>query len=159
MKTTKQEAAPERRRKILVDKKTQRALAVRMIFHCLIFMVAGGLMASVHQYLSNPFKDRAELFSNLTSSFYAYACAFLVLLPALVYDSLKLSNRVVGPICRLRDTMKRLAQGEDVEPMKFRPRDYWQDVPPVFNQLADRVRCSQEEPEESHEPEDALVAH
>ena len=57
----------------------------------------------------------------------------VVLLPVVLYDLSKLSNRFVGPVYRLRNSLNDLADGKPVRPLKFRDDDYWQDVADAFN--------------------------
>ena len=68
--------------------------------------------------------------------------ASIMLLPIVVVDSARFSNRFVGPIFRLRGAMKRLANGEKVEPFQFRKDDFWRDVPDDFNRIAERLQSA-----------------
>ncbi len=88
-------AQDNRRGKIVVDVSTQRALAARMMLHCLAFVVLGGLLAAGHQYLAAPFEERGTLLQSILHNFYAYALAFAILFPPLMLDSFRLSNRIV----------------------------------------------------------------
>ncbi len=143
-----------RRHKSVVDVKIQRVLAVRMILHSLCFMVAGGFLAACGQYFASPMMDRGELAVSIVRAFSLYALGFLALMPALMLDSFRLSNRIVGPICRLRKTVERIASGDQVAPLKFRSGDYWQDIPEQFNAMVEKLRA-----ENVHEQEtDELVA-
>ena len=49
------------------------------------------------------------------------ACGALALLPLVVVDVLRLSNRFVGPLLRLRRSLRQLARGEYVEPIATGP--------------------------------------
>ncbi|MEQ8211693.1 MAG: hypothetical protein RH917_17960 [Lacipirellulaceae bacterium] len=147
MSTTLQK---DQRQKLYVDARTQRALALRMVLHCLCFMTVGGTVAAVGQYLTNPIGDRGELTTKILTNFSLYALTFVVLLPALLLDSFRLSNRIVGPVDRLRSTIKTLARGEAVPPLKFRQRDYWQDIPEDFNRLLARLDRDAFDSEEGH---------
>jgi methyl-accepting chemotaxis protein len=137
MKALQKKAAPQRRRSVVVDVKTQRALAMRMVLHCMLFMVAGAILASVNEYLTSGLNMQL-LCESLTRN--SYACTIVALLPLLIYDSMNLSNRIVGPICRLRDTIRKISRNEQVAPLDFRARDYWQEVPREFNAMIERLR-------------------
>ena len=52
----------------------------------------------------------------------------LLLLPLVIFDMIRFSNRFVGPLLRLRRSMRQLARGQRVEPLKFRSNDLWQDL-------------------------------
>ena len=56
-----------------------------------------------------------------------FAIASFVLLPLVIIDIVRLSNRFTGPLLRMRRSMRALAQGEQVEPLKFRDADFWHD--------------------------------
>lgn len=140
MKTQKTIAAPQRRRRVVADLQTQRVLAIRMVLHCILFMVVGGIIASVNEYMANSAMNPQLLREFLTRNFVSFSYAILALLPLLIYDSMKLSNRIVGPICRLRDTMRKISRNEQVTPLNFRSGDYWQQVPREFNAMMEQLR-------------------
>ena len=86
--------------------------------------------------------------------------ASFILLPMVILDIVRLSNRFAGPLVRLRRGMRALAQGEEVRPIHFREGDFWQEFADEFNAIAARMGqvASAEEPadqenEASHEPE------
>ena len=43
------------------------------------------------------------------------------------------SNRFAGPMVRVRWTLQRIAEGEDVKPLSFREGDFWQEFSDDFN--------------------------
>jgi len=57
-----------------------------------------------------------------------------------IVDVVRLSNRFTGPLLRLRRSMRALARGEQVEPIRFRDNDFWHDFAEEFNALAARFR-------------------
>jgi hypothetical protein len=66
--------------------------------------------------------------------------ASLLLLPLVLFDVIRFSNRFAGPLVRLRRAMRTLARGEQVLPIKFRDGDYWQDFADDFNAVAATVQ-------------------
>jgi hypothetical protein len=62
--------------------------------------------------------------------------ASFVLVPLLVIDTLRLSNRLVGPLVRLRDGLRRLARGEQVSPIHFRTGDFMEELANEFNRVS-----------------------
>ena len=52
-------------------------------------------------------------------------CVFII--PIVVRDLVKLTHRFAGPMLRMRRLMKQVANGEHVEPVRFRDGDFWQD--------------------------------
>jgi hypothetical protein len=65
--------------------------------------------------------------------------ALLMLLPLLVIDVVRLSNRFVGPMLRLRRSIRELARGDDVPPLEFREGDFWPEIADEFNALRART--------------------
>jgi hypothetical protein len=71
----------------------------------------------------------------------AVVCAVLFL-PVVIYDFLRVSNRLVGPVLRLRRALRALANGEHVEPLQFRDGDFWHEFADEFNALARHVHAT-----------------
>ncbi len=61
-------------------------------------------------------------------------------LPIVVYDAIRYSHRFAGPVMRIRQTVSRLADGENVPPIVLRKGDFWTDVADEVNRLNERVR-------------------
>jgi hypothetical protein len=74
--------------------------------------------------------------------------ASLLMLPFVIYDMMRLSNRFAGPMYRLHRSMEQLASGAAVETIRFREGDFWQEFADTFNKLAAKV-----ESERQHHPE------
>jgi hypothetical protein len=101
-------------------------------------------------------------FENLGPFFRKYGMFFtciLLMLPLMVYDILKLTNRFAGPAFRLRREMRKLAEGQKVYPLKFRDGDYWTDITPAFNAIVQRMETLEQYYREHEETEqtDELV--
>ena len=78
--------------------------------------------------------------SALQADFAPAAIGSLLLLPIVLVDVLRLSNRFTGPMFRVRRMMGQLARGEHVPPLKFRDGDYWMDFADDFNAVAARMQ-------------------
>lgn len=63
----------------------------------------------------------------------------ILLLPIVLFDCVRASHRIVGPAVRLRNCMKRLANGETVAPIKLRDGDHWVEFADEFNRLSEQV--------------------
>ncbi|MFV2067614.1 MAG: hypothetical protein ACC645_11600 [Pirellulales bacterium] len=66
--------------------------------------------------------------------------ALLLLLPLMLIDVISWTNRLAGPMTRLRRSMNRLADGEAVEKIAFRGNDFWHGFAADFNRLVVRVQ-------------------
>lgn len=69
----------------------------------------------------------------------------LVLVPLIMFDVVAISNRFVGPLFRMRRSMRALAAGQEVEPIYFREKDFWQDVAQEFNLVLGRFEEMKQE--------------
>lgn len=128
------------RKKAVADAGVQWTLALRVILHFFLFVCAGTFFGLINQFFVNPFGGVAENANTFWRQSGPMLLALACLMPIFVRDTLTLSNRVAGPICRLRDTIKRLGDGEEMPPLKFRKRDMWDDLPALFNKMTDRLR-------------------
>jgi len=63
----------------------------------------------------------------------------LVLAPLFVRDALRISNRLAGPMIRLRSSLRTLASGETCPPLVFRENDYWLESATEFNRVRQLV--------------------
>jgi nitrogen fixation/metabolism regulation signal transduction histidine kinase len=75
----------------------------------------------------------------------------LSLLPAIVYDSIRISNRFIGPLIRLRTAMQEVAQDETMEPLRCRRNDFAEDFFIAFNEMLERVNQLEEDRRKARE--------
>jgi hypothetical protein len=69
----------------------------------------------------------------------------LMVLPVVVHDTVKFSNRLAGPLLRLRNAMQRVANNEHVRPIQFRKGDFCQDLAEHFNAALLRLQPDNDE--------------
>ena len=133
-----------KRRIYFVDKKVQGALLVRAArYWVLSLLVVGALSILGWMFIAPGMPVLIELRSHLPALLAGFAIsllASLVVLPVILYDLARMSNRFAGPMYRLRQSMQRAATGERVSPVYFRDEDYWQDFADAFNQLNERLQ-------------------
>ena len=138
-KTKEQEN--KRGRSLYVDTKVQGTLARRVIFHFMMFIVVGAMVGLFLQFLGDPFKPVRAHISAFWSQSGPYIVALLCMLPVFVKDTVALTHRMAGPIVRLRSHIRSIAEGEEVAPLKFRDGDFFRDLPPLFNEMIERVKA------------------
>jgi len=148
-----------RRRRHLVHKRIQLALAIQALRHWLLFLVAlAGLLCGL-EYFNN--EGQVAMGDCAVRVWRRFGPAFVVLislLPAIIYDSIKVSNRFIGPLTRLRNVMRSAAQGEAVEPLKCRRNDYSADFFEALNELLERMRHLEQQSRQSSSTADAAEA-
>lgn len=80
------------------------------------------------------------------------AVAMLVLFPAFALDSVRFSNRFVGPISRLRRGLRELAENKTTETIRFRDDDFWAEMADEFNKVVETVQSqAAQQAEREHE--------
>ena len=132
--------AESRRKQILVDQKVQGALMLRTImywFFCILSVLLMVLCWSVYQGPPQPFLAVAQ---DVLKNYVSALVASIILLPLVLVDMIRMSNRFVGPVHNLRNVMVQLAQGRSVEPVRFRQNDYWADMGDAFNHILARLQ-------------------
>jgi hypothetical protein len=132
-----------RRKKHFIDTYVQGALARRIIVHWLVFLAVGSLVAFILQVLSNPFRPISAHAQDMWYTHGPFLLVLLFLLPVFVVDTIKLSHRFAGPIYRMRQVVRSLAQGGQFTPIKFRDFDFWQGLADDFNQMVERLSKGQ----------------
>lgn len=131
---------PQSRRQLIVDSTLQGALMARCVLYWFMCLVAVFVALLCWDAIVGP----TQLFGDLVlSTWVKYSPALLfvaALTPIMAFDFLRLSNRLAGPMIRLRRTMRDLGQGERVEPIVLRRSDFWRDFADEFNAVVLRVR-------------------
>jgi hypothetical protein len=127
------------RRQLFVDPKVQGALLLRAIgywFFCLLTMALSLLL---WQLFTGPARLFYLHFDDMLYWYGPAAVASLLVLPLVIIDCVRLSNRFAGPLYRLRRELRRLGAGETVKPIHFRDGDFWLEFADEFNAVAKRV--------------------
>ncbi len=123
---------PSRRRRLFLDS-VQTTLMLRVVAYWFFCLLAAALMACCWIAWAEPPASSGELFARALRVYGPVLGATTLLLPLVVMDVLRLSNRFVGPVYRLRHALRQAAHGEAVAPIQFRDNDYWRDVAEDFN--------------------------
>ena len=149
------------RRQLFVDSKIQGALALRVVLYWVVCLITITLMLLCWRILTGPARMFYQHFDDMWFFYGPALLASFMLLPLVIIDVVRVSNRFVGPCLRLRRSMRDLGRGEPVQPIKFREGDFWHDFAEEFNALAARVQRNttppQAEREEQQEPVGAGV--
>ena len=128
------------RRRFFVDPKVQGGLVLRVAMYWLVCLITITLMLLCWRIVTGPVRP---FFVHLDELWYFHGpavIASLVLLPMVLVDIVRWSNRFAGPMLRLRRSMRALARGERIEPIEFRGGDFWQEFASEFNALVKRVQ-------------------
>ncbi len=153
------------RKKLYVDSKVQGALVFRVILYWFVYIVTMTLMLLCWRIITGPARPFYTHFDAMWFQYGPAVIASLILLPIVVLDMLRVSNRFSGPMYRLRHSLRALARGEHVKPITFREGDFWLEVAQEFNAIVARVQRyeaqagpEREEREEGDREEEPVAA-
>ncbi len=138
-----------RRRIFLIDAQVQGALIMRVVsywFYCLFTI---SMLLIWWDLYSGPPRRFFTVISDVGERFGPVAVASLLIIPIVVMDMLRMSNRFAGPAKRLHAAICDLADGKVVRPLVFRDDDFWKKIATDFNRLNvrfDRLSAGSDEP-------------
>jgi hypothetical protein len=133
------------RKQNFVDSHVQGALLRRILFHWVIFFLVNAMAIIMLQtLLGDPAKTIGDRIRLEIGEFTLMAIVMFSLFPAFMLDTIRFSNRFVGPIGRLRRSLRELAQGS-AEHCTFRNSDFWSGMANEFNTVADMVKSQKDE--------------
>jgi hypothetical protein len=141
------------RKHLFVDPKVQSALIVRVVLYWVLCLIGIALMLLCWQIITGPVRLFSRHFDDMWFYYKPVLIASFVLLPLVIVDILRFSNRFVGPLLRLRRSMRELARGENVEPIEFRDTDFWQEIADEFNAVRARMQAPASPPQIEREEE------
>jgi hypothetical protein len=127
------------RKRLFVEPRIQGALLVRATMYWVCALLAITLMLLLWRIFTGPARVFYLHFDDMWFFYGPALVASFVLLPLVLVDVVKLSNRFVGPLVRFRRALAALARGEHVAPLHFRQGDYWQEIAADFNLLVERL--------------------
>ena len=140
-----------KRKREFIDSRVQGALVLQVLRQWVLFFLATFILLLGIEYMfGEPGWTIGEHISALWERCGLVYLAILVMLPAFLRDTVKLSHRFVGPVVRVRNELNRLADGQAVKPVQLRKRDYWHDLADALNRVLERIEVvSGEEPQPS----------
>lgn len=149
-----------KRRQLFVDPRVQGALVLKTLLYWIMCVVAITLMLLCWRIVTGPARIFYTHFEDMWFHFGPALVASFLVLPLVVYDMVRMSNRFCGPLFRLRRSLRALARGEPVAPISFRDGDFWPEIAQEFNALLVRLQreIPASEPQEVEEPTSQRVA-
>jgi len=131
-----------KRSRILVDRHVQGALVLRLLVYWAAFLVSFLALYTLWSIFVDPLRPIREVFAEVGERAVPAVLASAWLLPVVLYDLVRLSNRFVGPVLRLRGALASLAKGETIPPVHFRKDDFWIDLAAQFNAASARIAAT-----------------
>lgn len=133
------------RKQNYIDGHVQGALLRRICFHWVaFFVVSAASIVLLQALLGDPSLSIVQRMQHEIAEFTFMGIVMLALFPAFMLDTIRFSNRFVGPIARVRRHLRQLGAG-DTERCKFRNNDFWIALAEEYNVVAEKVEQLQEE--------------
>lgn len=129
-----------RRRIFLIDSQVQGALMMRVVAYWIYCLFTISMLLIWWDLFAGPPRQFMLVLADVYQRFAPAAAASLLILPLVVMDLLRLSNRFAGPARRLRNALSELGEGKEVRPLLFRDNDFWQETAAELNRVNDRIR-------------------
>jgi hypothetical protein len=124
------------RKQKYIDSHVQGALCKRIFMHwCVFFVVSMLAIGGIQVLLGNPGEPLTQRITEQFGQLFFFGVILASLLPAFMLDTVRFSNRFVGPFARLRRCMRELAQFDKTDSIHFRENDFWSDAAGEFNEL------------------------
>jgi hypothetical protein len=148
-------ATTTKRKKTLVDPEVQGGLLRKIAIHWILFFLCNAIALMIWiRLFEQPDADWGQTFGDTMRRFFPFFVVTMALIPAFVWDTLKLTHRFAGPILRLRATLADASEGRAVAPLHFRTNDFWQEIACNFNLLMQRCHPQEHvDGDESETPE------
>ena len=126
-----------KRKRLFVDPKVQGAFLLRIFTYWFLCLVMSGVVLYSWMTLT-----RRALHLPIEEFWAEFGPAVMVsalMLPILLFDSVRLTNRLAGPMHKVRRAMRNLANGEPSEPIHFRAGDFWRQLADDYNAVRQRM--------------------
>lgn len=128
-----------KRSRLFIDPQVQGRLLCRVVAYWIMGVTVIGALAGLQVWVESHGAPLSVVLNRALLAFGPALIAAVVLLPLILFDALRFSNKFSGPMHRLRNEVRRLADGTSYAPIVFREGDYWYDLAQEFNRLAERL--------------------
>ena len=127
------------RRRLWIATDIQGAVVRKII----LYWLACILFVTLPLLINATFRDPSKyFFQHSLAVFIEYwpvYISLLCLLPLALFDSLRITNRIAGPIVRLQKQLDGILAGDAVKRMSFRDDDYWHELAVKVNKVSELV--------------------
>ena len=128
------------RKKLFIDAKTQGALLRRVAAYWFLSLLMTGLALICWTLATRPTRSLSLPLEEVWTQFGPTFVISLFVLPIILFDCLRLSNQVAGPMHRMRQIMRGVARKEPVKPIQLRDDDFWREFADEFNAVLGRIK-------------------
>ncbi len=136
---------PFKRKKLFVNRGIQGAMSLRFGFYWVLYHLClwhGAFMyfclrARISQLTGSktPMMSVSELYAHFLKEYIPITFAATLLLPIVIYELVRQTHRIAGPLVRFSNAMQDLLAGKAVGPIKLRDGDMLGEFETLFNQF------------------------
>lgn len=133
------------RKKLFVNAGIQGKMALRFGFYWVIYHLCLWNGAFMYFFMRSrlsqltgsgePMLSLSELYSKFLSEYLPLTMAATLLLPIVIYELIRQTHRIAGPLVRFSNVMKEMMAGKTVQPVKLREGDMLTDFEKLFNEF------------------------
>jgi hypothetical protein len=129
----------EERKHVWVDL-FQTRLVTRIGAYLVVFFIVFLNLLFAWKMIEEGPVDPARQFYEMVRNYFPVMICLVVLIPVMAWDTIRFSHRLVGPLVRFRKTMRAIADGEAVRPIKLREGDYLTELRDDFNKMLQELQ-------------------
>src|SRR5438128_1085377 len=130
---------PEDRKKVWIDV-FQTQLLWRTFLYWFIYTISLCNLLFLWHLLKQWPGEPLEQYWNFFVDFYPALIVFAAVFPVLAWDAVKFSHRLVGPLYRVRQTVRAVTEGEPVRLIKLRKDDFLTELRDEFNEMLEALQ-------------------
>jgi hypothetical protein len=112
---------------------------MRVVVYWFFCLLSIALMLVCWKAMTGPSRRFIDLAAEIFDEYGPALSASLIVLPVVMMDVLRMSNRFAGPVFRLRGALREIAEGRPVQPLNFRDDDFWGELGVEFNHAMARL--------------------
>lgn len=128
----------DERKKVWIDI-FQTRLFIRIGVYWFIYLITLTNLLFGWRLLIEGSGDPVEQYFRFLAESYPLLILVALLLPAVAWDAIVYSHRLVGPVVNFRKTLQDMAAGRPVQPIKLRSGDYLTEMRDEFNAMLDAL--------------------
>ncbi len=138
---------PVKRSRIFVNSGIQGAMSLRFGVYWLVYHICLWHGAFMYFFLrarlslltgeEGPMMSIGELYGKFMADYLPITLTALLLLPIVVYEMIRQTHRIAGPLVRFSKAMQEMRDGKVIQPVKLREGDMLTDFEKLFNEFVE----------------------
>jgi methyl-accepting chemotaxis protein len=128
------------RQSMYIDPTVQGLLVRRVLLHWSCFTTTVLLTLSLIEFsIGDASLTTLEHLQSVVSRHLFFFIVLAAMLPVFLMDMIRVSHRFSGPLLRLRQSLKTVAQGGNFQPIRLREKDFLQDLTDDYNAMMEHL--------------------